>query len=110
MADRHKGGSMVIRSFDALRTAMQGSAPMHLAVAGGDDPSVMAGVVAAFLRQPLGDLAEKAINGKFLEADPATQERFWQPESPTAEQFAGVALGAEEKDEAGYFLRAAKGL
>ena len=48
MADRHKGGSMVTRSFDALRTAMQGRAPMHLAVAGGDDPSVMAGVVAAF--------------------------------------------------------------
>ena len=69
----------------------------------------LAGVVAAFLRQPLGDLAEKAINGKFLEADPATQVRFWQPESPTAEQFAGVALGADEKEEAGYFLRAAKG-
>ncbi len=39
---------MVIHSFDALRAAMAGRAPMHLAVAGGDDPAVMAGVVAGF--------------------------------------------------------------
>ncbi|MBT9244860.1 hypothetical protein KM031_07470 [Gemmobacter fulvus] len=42
------GGAMVIRSFDALRAAMQGRAPMRLAVAGGDDLAVMAGVVAGF--------------------------------------------------------------
>ena len=69
----------------------------------------LAGVVAAFLRQPLGDLADKAINGRFLEAEPGAQVRFWQPEASAAEQFAGVALGAEEKEEADYFLRAAKG-
>lgn len=51
---------MVIRSFDALRVAMAGRAPMHLAVAGADDPAVMAGVVAGF---EAGMIASAALTG-----------------------------------------------
>jgi phosphate butyryltransferase len=51
---------MVIRSFDALRAAMQGRAPLHLAVAGGDDAGVMAGVVAGF---EAGLIASAALTG-----------------------------------------------
>lgn len=51
---------MVIRSFDALRAAMQGRAPLHLAVAGGDDAGVMAGVVSGF---EAGLIASVALTG-----------------------------------------------
>lgn len=51
---------MVIRSFDALRAAMQGRAPLHLAVAGGDDAGAMAGVVAGF---EAGLIASAALTG-----------------------------------------------
>lgn len=51
---------MVIRSFDTLRAAMQGRAPLHLAVAGGDDAGVMAGVVAGF---EAGLLASTVLTG-----------------------------------------------
>lgn len=51
---------MVIRSFDALRAAMQGRAPLHLAVAGGDDAGAMAGVVSGF---EAGLIASVALTG-----------------------------------------------
>jgi phosphate butyryltransferase len=51
---------MVIRSFDALRAAMQGRAPLHLAVAGGDDAGAMAGVVSGF---EAGLIASAALTG-----------------------------------------------
>ena len=52
---------MVIRNFDALRRAMSARAPLHLALAGGDDPNVIAGVVAAF---EAGLVATAAISGQ----------------------------------------------
>ncbi|OHC53274.1 MAG: hypothetical protein A3D16_01935 [Rhodobacterales bacterium RIFCSPHIGHO2_02_FULL_62_130] len=50
----------MIRSFDALRAAMQGRAPLHLAVAGGDDAGAMAGVVSGF---EAGLIASAALTG-----------------------------------------------
>src|SRR5262245_7529666 len=64
----------------------------------------LAGVVAAFFKQPLTDLAEKAINGKFLESDPTKQVQVWKPEASADEQFAAVALAANDTEEANYFL------
>jgi hypothetical protein len=69
----------------------------------------LAGVVAAFFTQPLDGLADKVLNGKFLESDPTVQVRVWEPDAPAAAQFADVSLGADEADEAGRFLSASKG-
>lgn len=69
----------------------------------------LAGVVAAFFKRPLAELAENAITGKFLEADPTAQMRVWEPDAPANKQFAGVSLGANESDEMNYFLHASEG-
>lgn len=69
----------------------------------------LAGVVAVFFKRPLAELAEKALDGKFLEANPGTQLRVWRPEANAAEQFAGVALSTGEADEVRLFLRASEG-
>lgn len=52
---------MVIRNFQTLRRAMAARAPLHLAVAGGDDGAVIAGVVAGF---EAGLVASAAISGQ----------------------------------------------
>lgn len=52
---------MVIRNFQTLRRAMAARAPLHLAVAGGDDGAVIAGVVAGF---EAGLVASAVISGQ----------------------------------------------
>jgi hypothetical protein len=69
----------------------------------------LAGVVAAFFTQPVDGLEQKVLDGKFLEADPAVTVRVWKPDAPADEQFADVALGPDESDEAGHFMSASKG-
>jgi len=69
----------------------------------------LAGVVAAFFPQPLADLDEKALDGKFLESDPKMQVRVWQPQDSADKQFAEFSLGANEGEEIRHFLKASKG-
>lgn len=52
---------MVIRSFEALQAAMAARPAMRLAVAGAEEPSVIAGVVAGFAA---GLLAEAVLTGR----------------------------------------------
>ena len=52
---------MVIRSFEALQAAMVTRPAMRLAVAGAEEPSVIAGVVAGFAA---GLLAQAVLTGR----------------------------------------------
>lgn len=85
---------MKIRSFDALRAAMQGRAPMTLAVAGGDDPAVMAGVVAGL---EAGLIASATLTGDLaalqalIPADRRDQLRLQAADTPQTAAALAVA-------------------
>ncbi len=69
----------------------------------------LAGVVAAFFSQPLSDLAEKTLDGKFLEADPKMQVRVWEPGASAESDFAAFSLGSNDGAEIRRFQSASKG-
>jgi hypothetical protein len=72
--------------------------------------SELAGVVAAFFKQPVGTLAEGALMGKFLDpSDPASQFHTWNPETPADEAFSGIALSDKEAGEVKNYSRAKAG-
>jgi hypothetical protein len=81
---------------------------VHKDLAEGSDKE-LAGVVAAFFTQPLADLDEKALDGKFLEADPKMQVRVWEPDESAGKQFTDFSLGPNEGEEARRFMGASKG-
>ena len=69
----------------------------------------LAGVVAAFFTQPLSELAEKTLDGKFLESDPNMEVRVWEPDASTGSDFAAFSLGANDGAEIRRFQNASKG-
>ena len=69
----------------------------------------LAGVVAAFFTQPLAELAEKTLDGKFLEADPQMQVKVWEPDASVESVLAAFSLGASDGAEIRRFQSASKG-
>ncbi|MCL7465059.1 phosphate acyltransferase [Phaeovulum sp. NW3] len=85
---------MVIRSFAALRAAMAARPPLDLAVAGGDDPNVLAGVIAGFEAGLVASAAISGDAGRIAAALPAALRdriRLLSAETPAACAAAAVA-------------------
>jgi hypothetical protein len=69
----------------------------------------LAGVVAAYFKKPVGDVAGFAFEGKLLETERDVQFHTWKPEDSADDAFASLGLGADDTSEAKRFAKAAPG-
>jgi hypothetical protein len=70
----------------------------------------LAGVVGAFFKQPVSEIANVAMQGKLLETSKDMLAfHGWKPDASADEAFAGVGLSPSETGEAKIFANAAPG-
>ena len=70
----------------------------------------LAGVLAAFFKKPVAELAGIALEGKMLESDPTIRAfHAWKPDATADEAFADVGLDDKESGEAKLFQQASAG-
>ncbi len=70
----------------------------------------LAGVVAVFIKKPVSEIVDIALQAKLLETDKTIQGfRVWKPDASADEAFADVGLSASDTAEAQIFAKASPG-